>query len=83
MLVFLNNDPRVTIGSTHTHDIGGCTCTCKCGCWCHVYVCPMGLLRVVRLDLVPREFGLIFKAQMVQIGGIVKAIWYCESILVL
>ena len=39
----------------------------------------MGLLRVVRLGPVPREFGLIFKAQMVQIGGSVKALWYCES----
>jgi len=63
-----NNDPRVIIGSAHTHDISGRSC------WWHAYGRPMGLLRVVRLDLFPCEIGLIFKAQMLQIGGIVKAI---------
>jgi hypothetical protein len=33
---------------------------------------PIGLLSVVRLALFPCEIGQIFKAQMLQIGGIVK-----------
>jgi len=32
----------------------------------------MGLLCVVRLDLFPCEIGQIFKAQWLQIGGVVQ-----------
>ena len=63
---------RVIIGSAHTHDISGRSC------WWHAYGRPMGLLRVVRLDLFPCEIGLIFKAQMLQTGIYQYYRWYCE-----